>query len=683
MHRQIPLASAALSAQSGLPPFAVMVRAHRTRSDDESLLRPCVEISLEVHPSLQRIWAELGVREGATRFHVSKRHLPQLLAPLCAGVVAVRGRRGFRSATSAGDVETSLDLRDVVLPTGRRPASALGMQVRLSRTANSRVLVELVADGVRIAGSRASSSWRRVVGVEDAVALIDTLTERVVLDGSAGAWSSLVRLQGAALTASPVSEAPGLASIREGFAQPLHLTAAEALDRLAAAGDIRSVACHSDVADMAAIQVAAPVCDELLMDHQSGPVGAYLASPWGVLCALPPGSGKTVVAARALHHRSHRGATLALVVAPAQLRAQWQRELTRFHPEATVVTLDARTKRAELVGYEALVVLASYEMAVRHEELLASLAFDDLVVDEAGAVLGRSRRSRVLARLRSTSTRALLLTGTPQERSIDDVGGLVAFVLDRDVFASVPLSVPHLASWEDRVGALLQGLTSHDADQALPELKRRVVEVVPSSDEVAMIAQAGRELDEARAALAAAAENDEKRRARILVANAVTQLRDVLGDPAAAQSDGVRACAERALLAPSKRTALIAILRDCEPTVVCTRSARTANALAEVLNSVGIASRALTATTTHRDRERAALDLGTTLQVVVVSQTSAVGWDLPGARRVVHLDVPASRAEELQRSSRARRVSSVSDAVDVVFLTMSGTSEPVSARTYL
>jgi superfamily II DNA or RNA helicase len=93
------------------------------------------------------------------------------------------------------------------------------------------------------------------------------------------------------------------------------------------------------------------------------------------------------------------------------------------------------------------------------------------------------------------------------------------------------------------------------------------------------------------------------------------------------------------------------------------------------LKSAGHSAVAVTSSTPKRVKDQVRSSLGETLQVAVLGAQSSVGWDLPAAHRVVHLDTPASRAEELQRSSRARRVSSSRTAIDVVFLCYRGTQE--------
>ena len=662
MPRQLPLQQAARHARSNVPPFAFVLRTDHTRPDDVSLLTECVTISLELHPAVRQTLDGIGTRRSATSYTVPLTKLHEALALFPSGTIAVPSKRGTRLVRSTRDL-TAIVEYDVSTPLSAQAVDAArGMRVSVHRSSRNRVTLTFIAHDVAIGTQLVSSTWDRTVSVEDAASLLEVLNERVVLDGSSGAWSSMQRLLESALVVSELPDDPGLARVRNGADTALYLTASAALDRLAKHAG--SVACAKAVADVAQMSSARSVDDEMLLAHQQGPASMYLASRWGVVCALPPGSGKTAVALRSLHHRSQRGASTSIVVAPGTLCQQWENEIRRFYPLAEVFVL-GRDRINEPQGRPRL-VLASYDTARLHLEQLSRLRADDLVIDEAVFLKNDSKRTRALRALRDTVSRTMLLSGTPHDRSVDELAPLVAFVLGRVVYEAVPLSKPHATTWQDRVGPFVAGLTDAE-NNVLPALTRRVLLLNAEASETAMFIDAATALEFAQGSLIAAETTNARRDARLMVSNAALRLRDTLADPVSH--------ADSANISNSKRTALLAVLRDGSPSVVCVRSASTANAIAAWLNNQGLTAVAVTSTTPKKVKDELRDALGGSVQVAVLGAQSSVGWDLPKARRVVHLDVPSSRAEELQRSSRARRVSSNTDSIDVVFLCYKTTQE--------
>jgi superfamily II DNA or RNA helicase len=646
-----------------VPPFAFVLRTDLSRPDDVSLLTECVTVSLELHPAVRQTLDRIGTRRGSTSYTIPLKDLHEALALFPSATIAVPSKRGTRLTRSTRELGESLGYELKQPSLAQVVHAARGMRVSVHRSSRNRATLTFIAHEVAIGTQHVSSTWERVLSVEDAYSLLEVLDDRVVLDGSSGAWSSMQRLLESALVVSELPDDPGLARVRVGTATALYITAAAALDRLAR--HTGSVACAKEVADVAQISSTKLVHDEVLLEHQQLPSSLYLSSKWGVVLALPPGSGKTAVALRSLHHRSQRGALTSIVVAPGALCPQWESEARRFHPSAEVFLL-GRDKIVDSAGRPRL-VLASYDAARLHVEQLSRLRADDLIIDEAVFLRNDSKRTRALRSLRTSVSRTMLLSGTPHDRSIDELAPLVSFIIGRSVFEAVPLSKPHATTWQDRVGPFVAGLW--DAPTAvLPNLERRVIELQPSSDEEALFEGATLALEFAQGSLVAADSNTARRDARLMVSNATLRLRDTLADPLSHQERGSGA-------SNTKRAALSEVLEDGTTTVVCVRSASTASSIADWLSEQGYAAVAVTSTTPRKQKDEVRAELGRSIQVAVLAAQSSVGWDLPAARRVVHLDAPASRAEELQRSSRARRVSSKTSAIDVVFLCYKNTSE--------
>jgi superfamily II DNA or RNA helicase len=592
----------------------------------------------------------------------------------------VPAKRGYRYIRSAQDLfeQTGLRVKDTGKFATRTEFSAR-TQVRVD-VLKKTYRVSVAADNFTLAAQSAPIGTTLELTLEEAVSLVNAVTDRVVLDDSKGVWSALVRLATFSLTALPVQDAPGLVALRDGFSPQQLIAVSDLPEALCEADATKNIVCHEFVADMMELATAPPHADHNLRDYQQETVGAYMSSRYGLVCALPPGSGKTVVACAALAARSARGASKSLIVVPAALISQWKAQLVAFHPTSKVCVVDSRTTVEDYDN--STVIICSYETAVKHAAELTRLTFDDIVIDEAHVLRGGSKRTTVLHSLRKTASRALLLSGTPDYGSRDDVALLVSYVLGEPVFKTTPLSTSHLSSWQDRVGPLLQTKELMSLG-ALPELKRSVVLLEQTPSEEALYSSAAQVLDVARAALSTAVKPRDKSTSRLALAAATAQLRDTLGDACGATSSSLSGLQSEALKEPTKRRYLKELLQDGVPTVVCVSAARSAKSIATYLDQNGISAVDITSSHTPKRRQQLVSQLAITTQVLVVSAASSQGWDVPQARRVVHVDMPLSKADELQRSSRARRVSSDPGPIDVVFLAFKNSTEEAAANGFV
>ena len=678
MPRQLPTKDAASLASRALPPVVVVLRATRPPRDAEALLGRNVTASVEIHPGILRSWSELGsVKRNSIVLPKSRaEEALQVVSPSCIAVPAKRGYRYIRSAQDLFE-QTGLRIKDTTKFAPRTEFTAR-TQVRIDKLTKT-YRVSVAADNFTLAAQSAPMGTTLQLTLEEAVSLVNAVTDRVVLDDSKGAWSALVRLATFSLTALPVQDAPGLVALRDGFSPQQLISVSDLPEALREADATKNIVCHTFVADMMELATATPYADHSLRDYQQETVGAYMASRYGLVCALPPGAGKTVVASAALAARSARGASKSLIVVPASLISQWRTQLVAFHPTSAVCVVDSRTTSEDY--NDSTVVICSYETAVKHAAELTRITFDDIVIDEAHVLRGSSKRTTVLHALRKTASRALLLTGTPDYASRDDVALLVSYVLGEPVFKTTPLSTSYLSSWQDRVGPLLQ-TKELESLGALPELKRSVVLLEQTRSEEALYSSAAQVLDVARAALSTAVKPRDKSIARLALASATAQLRDTLGDACGATSPSLAELQLEALKEPTKRRYLKEILADGVPTVVCVSAARSAKSIATYLDQNGIRAVDITSSHTPKRRQQLVTQLAVTTQVLVVSAASSQGWDIPQARRVIHVDMPLSKADEIQRSSRARRVSSDPGAIDVVFLAFKNSTEAATATSF-
>jgi superfamily II DNA/RNA helicase len=228
----------------------------------------------------------------------------------------------------------------------------------------------------------------------------------------------------------------------------------------------------------------------------------------------------------------------------------------------------------------------------------------------------------------------------------------VALVLgDTKTFAGAPLR----EDWRDRVGPLVFETSS----AALPAARRELIVCESSAPEQALLAAASAELLRARSELASStASAREVLRLRAHAHAAFERARVASTDPAGLTGSNTPSIEQlaAAVTAPAKRSKLIELCSDGVPTVVCCDSSNVVGALVRHLEAAGVRSAALTGEMGQRAREAAVSGLGKTHDVLVVTKSGQLGWNIQHASRLVHYDVPLTAQAARQREGRVRRI---------------------------
>ena len=185
------------------------------------------------------------------------------------------------------------------------------------------------------------------------------------------------------------------------------------------------------------------------------PLPHQLEAVYGHLLKLPvvrflladdAGAGKTIMAGLLIRELKLRGLVeRILVVCPANLSFQWQRELKEKFDEKFFVLKgsDIREQFGVNQWQEQKQIIASLDLAKR-EEILPGLRrthWDLAIVDEAHRMSARddthkSRRYKLGELLRDSADRLLLLTATPHKGDPQNFT-LFLQLLDRDAYADV------------------------------------------------------------------------------------------------------------------------------------------------------------------------------------------------------------------------------------------------------
>jgi SNF2 family DNA or RNA helicase len=149
----------------------------------------------------------------------------------------------------------------------------------------------------------------------------------------------------------------------------------------------------------------------------------FLLSNESALLADEMGLGKTVQTAIALRLALRQpDYNRALIIAPASLRMNWEREMRHWAPELAVRrVLGSARDRAATYLLPIPVLITSYEQVrIDGHSIDSSVHFDIVILDEAqrikNAGSGASLGCKLLPR-----TKSWALTGTPVENTTDDL----------------------------------------------------------------------------------------------------------------------------------------------------------------------------------------------------------------------------------------------------------------------
>jgi len=234
-----------------------------------------------------------------------------------------------------------------------------------------------------------------------------------------------------------------------GFGEAMRLVAGAAIGGDAAtaavAGDARIVAGpwlaerlaalrHPD--GLAAVDPGPALRAELRPYQEVGLRWLHLMSELGLGACLADdmGLGKTVQAIAVMldWRRQHGNEGCILIVCPVSVLGNWRRELQRFAPSMRVVLHHGKGRSASVEDFQKAlfdhdVMLTSYNLLQRDEEIMSAVTFSGVILDEAQNIKNpTTRQSRVARALRGHFRMAL--SGTPLENRPLDLWSIMDFL---------------------------------------------------------------------------------------------------------------------------------------------------------------------------------------------------------------------------------------------------------------
>ncbi len=381
----------------------------------------------------------------------------------------------------------------------------------------------------------------------------------------------------------------------------------------------------------------------------------------GGVLADDMGLGKTVQVI-ALHlQRQAANPSAMLVICPASVVGNWEREINRFAPTLAVHRYHGQRRKLGKLG-PGHVVLTTYGVARRDADLLARRQWGLVISDEAQAIKNPySRTAKALRRIPGEARFAL--TGTPVQNHLADLWSLLDWATP-GLLGSLETFRREFATpieqGDQEATAQLQRLlrpfvlrrTKSDPT-IVPDLppKTETDEIVPLTTEQAALYQAV--VDEVMAEIAVA---DGIQR-RGLVLRLITRLKQICNHPEHLLAEGGKLAGRSGKL--NATTALLETVKgEGEAALVFTQYVAMAELLESHLNSAGIRTLFLHGGQSLNTRQDLVdrFQAGEADAFLLSLRAGGTGLNLTRASHVIHYDRWWNPAVEDQASDRAWRI---------------------------
>jgi superfamily II DNA or RNA helicase len=404
----------------------------------------------------------------------------------------------------------------------------------------------------------------------------------------------------------------------------------------------------------------------------------------GGILADDMGLGKTIqTIALLLWAKSKSKRKLNLVIAPTSVVPNWEREISKFAPGLKTVVWQGPNRNQQASDLEkADVMITSYALLRRDEELLQALDLGYVILDEAQHIKNpMSQTARSAKKIRSE--RRLALTGTPIENRLSELWSIFDFVS--------PGLLGPLKAFEERVARPIdrgdmetaQRLRATIKPFVMRRLKRDVAADLPDKIEQEMIVPLAEEqaklykqvLGQVRKSVLSEVEKKGVSKAQIQILAALTRLRQVACDPRLMKLPDTDFTDDDS----GKLGALLEIIDEAvdgdHRVLVFSQFVEMLNHIRRALDGAGVKYEYLDGSTKDRLEKVDHFNDDASVPVFLISlKAGGTGLNLTGADTVVHFDPWWNPAVEDQATDRAHRIGQTKN-VNVYKLIAAGTVE--------
>jgi uncharacterized Zn finger protein/superfamily II DNA or RNA helicase len=414
---------------------------------------------------------------------------------------------------------------------------------------------------------------------------------------------------------------------------------------------------------------------------------SLLLSGFGCILADDMGLGKTVQSIAAILRLKEEGllGNGCLVIAPAALLSNWEKESDRFAPTLRVLRYHGSGRRLDS---KSDMFLTTYQTAVRDAEKLKKRTFSLLLADEAHLMKNTETRiSRTVKQFHSQYR--LALSGTPVENRLEDLRSLFDFILpgylgDAKNFRE-QYRIPIEVTRNREKAQVLQKITSPFLLRRL-KTDKKIIKDLPEkivTNEYAVLEKEQAALYESVVTESIRkSENIDPKERSSLILYMLTSLKQICDHPRVYDKESP-ANAELSGKAQLLVTLLGEILANREKTLVFSQYVETLDCLERIIKKElgeaplvyhgGLDQKTRTELVSHFQNDPAA-------RIMLVSlRAGGLGLNLTSASRVIHYDLWYNPAVENQATDRAFRIGQKRTVFVHRFITRNSFEEKIDA----
>jgi len=378
------------------------------------------------------------------------------------------------------------------------------------------------------------------------------------------------------------------------------------------------------------------------------------------------GLGKTVqtLAHLLLEKEQGRLDKPCLIIAPTSLMGNWRREAALFTPDLKVLVLQGpeRSQYFESIqDYD--IVLSTYPLLVRDDEVLLNHTYHMLVLDEAQVVKNpKSKASKIIRQFKAAHK--VCLTGTPMENHLGELWALFDFLMPGFLGSAKQFNSLFRKPIETHGnGELQQRLVSRIKPFMLRRGKSEVASELPEKTEITRMVSLGKQQAALYESIRISMEEKVRKtiaskglaRSHITILDALLKLRQVCCDPQILSLQHAHKVKESAKL-DLLMDMLPKMLAEERKILIFSQFTKMLALIEQRIEAHNISYTKLTGQTRDRDAVIDAFKQGKADVFLISLKAGGVGLNLTEADTVIHYDPWWNPAAENQATDRTHRI---------------------------